>query len=81
MEVLDEMSFKIVSEEGIARFKIIPKDPNIKKVLFFNPYCPACKDKLKILQGQKFYAVDINETPLLGSHFNIKYVPIELSFS
>lgn len=80
MKVLNELSFKILNEDGIARFSLIPKDAGIKKVLFFNPFCDACQKRLEELTGQDFYAVDVNETPLLATHFNISYVPVEIEF-
>jgi hypothetical protein len=78
--MLSDMDFKIKTENGICNFEIIPKNPNISAVLFYNPVCPACVAFLNGKKNETLFAINVLDSPMLSTHFNIAMVPWSINF-
>ncbi len=77
--LLNEFDFKIQEETGLCQIVLTPKNPDIKKILFYSPLCIHCQEYIKKMT-EKEYAVNTNESYLLATHFNITSVPFVMNF-
>jgi len=69
--VLNQNDFEIVEGKGLLNYKIVPKNKNIKSLIFYRPTCARSLAYLEENKNKRLYLINIDENLALSHDYNV----------